>query len=87
MADTNAAPEPADRTSTSRKPPASTSATKPANPTSQKPGDVKITTKKKAAGLDTCGVLKPADIESATGGKSSYDVSGSGRYADPWHAL
>ena len=73
VADTNAAPEPAGPTSTSKKPPTSASATKPANPTSQKPGDVKITTKKKAAGLDTCGVLKPADIESATGGKSSTD--------------
>ena len=73
VADTNAAPEPADPTSTSKKPPASTSATKPADPTPQKPGDVKITTKKKAAGLETCSVLKAADIEAATGGKSSAD--------------
>ncbi|MFS8101666.1 DUF3558 domain-containing protein [Lentzea alba] len=74
VADTNAAPDPADdRTSTSKKPPASTSATKPADPTAQKPANVKITTKKKAAGLETCGVLKAADIESATGAKSSAD--------------
>jgi hypothetical protein len=73
VADTNAAPEPADPTSTSKKPPTSTSSTKQADPTAQKPGDVKITTKKKASGLETCGVLKPADIEAATGGKSSAD--------------
>ncbi|WP_434448164.1 hypothetical protein [Lentzea sp. E54] len=72
-AGTNAAPEPADPTTTSKKPPASTQASKPADPTAQKPGDVKITTKKKAAGLETCGVLKAADIEAATGGKSSAD--------------
>lgn len=70
VADTNAAAEP---TSTSKKPPTSTSSTKQADPTGQKPGDVKITTKKKASGLETCGVLKPADIEAATGGKSSAD--------------
>lgn len=47
--------------------------TKPADPTAPKQGDVKITTKKKAAGLETCGVLRAADIEAATGGKSSAD--------------
>jgi hypothetical protein len=73
VADTNAAPEPTDPTSTTKKPSASTSASKPADPTAQKPGDVKITTKKKAAGLETCGVLKAADIEAATGGKSTAD--------------
>ncbi|MFI6100541.1 hypothetical protein ACIA8G_33755 [Lentzea sp. NPDC051213] len=73
VADTNAAPEPADPTSTSKKAPASTSATKPADPSGQKRADVKITTKKKATGLETCGVLKSADIEAATGGKSSAD--------------
>lgn len=72
VADANAAPETADPTSTSKKPPTSTSATKPADPTAQKPGDVKITTKKKAD-IETCGVLKAADIEAATGGKSSAD--------------
>jgi hypothetical protein len=72
-ADANAAQEPADPTTTSKKPPASTAASKPAAPTPQKQGDVKIATKKKAAGLETCGVLKTADIEAATGGKSSAD--------------
>ncbi|WP_439664424.1 hypothetical protein ACSHWB_25100 [Lentzea sp. HUAS TT2] len=72
-ADANAAQEPADPTTTTRKPPASTATSKPADPTAQKQGDVKITTKKKAAGLETCGVLKTADIEAATGGKSSAD--------------
>ncbi|MGW6933846.1 hypothetical protein ACWGE0_27575 [Lentzea sp. NPDC054927] len=72
-ADANAAPEPADPTSTSKKPPASTPASKPADPTAPKQGDVKITTKKKAAGLETCGVLKAADVEAAIGGKSSAD--------------
>lgn len=74
-ADAAAAGEPADpTTTTSRKPPASTTASKPAKPTTaQKQGDVKITTKKKAAGLETCGVLKASDIEAATGGKSTAD--------------
>jgi hypothetical protein len=72
-ADTNAAPRPADPTSTSKKAPASTPASKPADPTAPKQGDVKITTRKKAGGLETCGVLKVADIETATGGKSSAD--------------
>lgn len=73
VADTNAAPEPADPTDTSKKPTASTKPTKPTVSTPAKPGDVKITTKKKTAGLETCGVLKSADIETATGGKSSAD--------------
>jgi hypothetical protein len=73
VADTNAAPEPADPTDTSKKPTASTKPTKPTASTPAKPGDVKITTKKKTAGLETCGVLKSADIEAATGGKSSAD--------------
>ncbi len=34
---------------------------------------MKIATKKKATGLETCGILKTADIEAATGGKSSAD--------------
>ncbi|SDH13312.1 Protein of unknown function [Lentzea fradiae] len=59
--------------STSKKAPTSTAPTKPADPTGQKQGDVKITTRKKATGLETCGVLKAADIEAATGGKSSAD--------------
>lgn len=69
-ADPKAVTEPAAPTSTSKKPPASTS-TRPSATTAPKQGDVKITTKKKAAGLETCGVLKAADIESAIGGKSS----------------
>lgn len=73
VADTNAAPEPADPTDTSKKPTASSKPTKPTASTPAKPGDVKITTKKKTAGLETCGVLKSADIEAATGGKSSAD--------------
>jgi hypothetical protein len=73
VADTNAAPEPADPIDTSKKPTASTKPTAPTASTPAKPGDVKITTKKKTAGLETCGVLKPADIEAATGGKSSAD--------------
>jgi hypothetical protein len=73
VADTNAAPEPADPTDTSKKPTAGTKPTKPTASTPAKPGDVKITTKKKTAGLETCGVLKSADIEAATGGKSSAD--------------
>lgn len=60
-------------TSTSRKAPTSTAPTQPADPTGQKPGDVKISTKKKTTGLETCGVLKAADIEAATGGKSTAD--------------
>lgn len=72
IADPKAAAEPADPTSTSKKPPASTS-TKPSATTAPEQGDVKITTKKKAVGLETCGALKAADIESATGGKSSAD--------------
>ncbi len=73
VADTNAAPEPADPTDTSKKPTAGTKPTNPTASTPAKPGDVKITTKKKTAGLETCGVLKSADIEAATGGKSSAD--------------
>ncbi|GHH53229.1 hypothetical protein [Lentzea cavernae] len=73
-ADTNAVQEPADPTTTSKKPSASTPASKPASPsTAPKQGEVKVTTKKKATGLETCGVLKAADIEAATGGKSSAD--------------
>ncbi|GGN21031.1 hypothetical protein GCM10011609_72910 [Lentzea pudingi] len=73
-ADAAAVQEPADPTTTSKKPPTSTEASKPASPTTaQKQGDVKIATKKKAAGLETCGVLKASDIEAATGGKSSAD--------------
>jgi len=73
-ADTNATTtKPTAPTSTSKKAPTSTASTKPADPTGQKQGDVKITTKKKATGLETCGVLKAADIEAATGGKSSAD--------------
>ncbi|SMD14134.1 hypothetical protein [Lentzea albidocapillata] len=72
-ADANAIQEAADPTTTSKKPPASTATSKPASPTTQKQGDVKIATKKKATGLETCGVLKTADIEAATGGKSSAD--------------
>ncbi|MDX8146161.1 hypothetical protein SK854_28895 [Lentzea sp. BCCO 10_0061] len=72
-ADPNAVQEPADPTTTTKKPPASTPASKPADPTAPKQGDVKITTKKKAVGLETCGILKAADIEAATGGKSSAD--------------
>lgn len=73
-ADAGAVREPADPTTTSRKPPTSTAASKPASPTTaQKQGDVKISTRKKAAGLETCGVLKASDIEAATGGKSSAD--------------
>ncbi|KJK53311.1 hypothetical protein UK23_01285 [Lentzea aerocolonigenes] len=71
-ADPNAAEAPA--TTASKKPSTSTSASKSADPTSPKQqGDVKITTKKKVTGLETCGVLKAADIEAATGGKSSAD--------------
>lgn len=73
IADPKAAAEPADPTSTSKKPPTSSSPAKPSATTAPKQGDVKITTKKKAVGLETCGVLKAADIESATGGKSSAD--------------
>ncbi|MCR3751385.1 DUF3558 domain-containing protein [Lentzea californiensis] len=72
-ADANATQEPADPTTPSKKPPTSTAPSKPADPAPQKQGDVKITTKKKATGLETCGVLKTADIEAATGGKSSAD--------------
>ncbi|MET9229692.1 hypothetical protein [Lentzea sp. NPDC003310] len=72
-ADANAVQEPADPTTTTRKPTASTAPSKPKAPTTQKQGDVKIGTKKKATGLETCGVLKAADIEAATGGKSSAD--------------
>ncbi|MEV6238928.1 hypothetical protein [Lentzea sp. NPDC051838] len=65
---------PATATSTPKKPSTSTSPSKPADPTAQKQqGDIKIGTKKKASGLETCGVLKAADIEAATGGKSSAD--------------
>ncbi|SEQ70521.1 hypothetical protein SAMN05216188_104380 [Lentzea xinjiangensis] len=77
VAGTDAAPEPdapsSTSTSTSRKAPTSTPATKPADPTAGKRGDVKITTRKKTTGLETCGVLKAADVEAATGGKSSAD--------------
>ncbi|MFD9702138.1 hypothetical protein [Lentzea sp. NPDC059081] len=74
IADTNATTtKPTAPTPTSRKAPTSTSATKPTSPTTQKAGDVKIGTKKKSTGLDTCGVLKAADIEAATGGKASAD--------------
>ncbi|MEU0879769.1 hypothetical protein ABZ345_14275 [Lentzea sp. NPDC005914] len=73
-ADPNAAEAPATPPSTSKKPSSSTSASKPADPTTPKQqSDVKITTKKKTTGLETCGVLKAADIEAATGGKSSAD--------------
>lgn len=69
-----AAEAPAATTSTSKKPSTSTPASKPADPTAPKQqGDIKISTKKKTAGLETCGVLKAADIEAATGGKSSAD--------------
>ncbi|GAB2839219.1 DUF3558 domain-containing protein [Lentzea nigeriaca] len=71
-ADPNAAP--ATVPATSKKPSTSTSASKPADPTAPKQqGDIRITTKKKVTGLETCGVLKAADIEAATGGKSSAD--------------
>ncbi|HEX7308951.1 hypothetical protein [Lentzea sp.] len=74
IADTNATtPEVTAPTPTSRKAPVSTTAAKPTSPTSQKTGDVKIGTKKKANGLETCGVLKAADVEAATGGKASAD--------------
>ncbi|WP_394621686.1 hypothetical protein JNUCC0626_22145 [Lentzea sp. JNUCC 0626] len=73
-ADPNATQEASDPTTTSRKPPASTANSKPATPTKpQQQGAVKIGTKKKANGLEICGVLKAADIEAATGGKSSAD--------------
>lgn len=72
-ADANATQEAPDPTTPSKKPPTSTAASKPADPTPQKQGDVKIATKKKATGLETCGILKTADIEAATGGKSSAD--------------
>ncbi|GLY54234.1 hypothetical protein [Lentzea sp. NBRC 102530] len=73
-ADPNATQEAADPTTTSRKAPASTANSKPATPTKpHQQGAVKVTTKKKATGLETCGVLKAADIEAATGGKSSAD--------------
>jgi hypothetical protein len=65
---------PATTTSTPKKPSTSTPASKPSDPTAPKQqGDIKISTKKKTAGLETCGVLKAADIEAATGGKSSAD--------------
>jgi hypothetical protein len=73
-ADPNAAEAPATPPSTPKKPSPSTSASKPADPTAPKPpGNVKISTKKKTNGLETCSVLKAADIEAATGGKSSAD--------------
>jgi hypothetical protein len=72
-ADPNAE-SPATPPSASKKPSTSTPASKPADPTApRQQGDIKITTKKKTAGLETCGVLKSADIEAATGGKSSAD--------------
>ncbi|MFD5826847.1 hypothetical protein [Lentzea sp. NPDC060358] len=72
-ADTNATTtRPTATTPTSRRTPATTAA-KPTRPTSQKTGDVKIGTKKKSTGLETCGVLKSADVEAATGGKASAD--------------
>ena len=73
-ADPNAAEAPATSSSTPKKPSSSTSASQPADPTAPKPpGEIKIGTKKKATGLETCGVLKASDIEAATGGKSSAD--------------
>ncbi|MGW6447940.1 hypothetical protein [Lentzea sp. NPDC055074] len=83
-ADANATQEPATPTTTPKRPSTSTAASKPTSPTiAQKQGDVKITTKKKAAGLETCGVLKSADIEAATGGKSSADGGCIHTIADP----
>ena len=74
VADTNAAaPEPESPASTSKKPPVSASQGPTPTGTAPKQGDVKIATKKKTAGLETCGVLKAADVESATGGKSAAD--------------
>lgn len=73
VADTNATPEPDAPASTSKKPPTSTPPKNPSATNAPKPGDVKITTKKKTAGLETCGVLKAADVEAATGGKSAAD--------------
>ncbi|KOV79117.1 hypothetical protein [Nocardia sp. NRRL S-836] len=73
VADTNAAPEPEAPASTSKKAPTSVSQKPTPTGTAPKQGDVKIATKKKTAGLETCGVLKAADIESATGGKSAAD--------------
>ncbi|ANZ34965.1 hypothetical protein BBK82_01630 [Lentzea guizhouensis] len=75
VADTNAAPEPEAPASTSKRPSTSTAPKSPSPTATNAPkqGDVKIATKKKTAGLETCGVLKAADIESATGGKSAAD--------------
>lgn len=73
-ADPNATEAPATPPATSKRPSTSTPASKPADPTAPKQqGDFKITTKKKTAGLETCGVLKSADIQAATGGKTSAD--------------
>ncbi|MEU7480960.1 hypothetical protein AB0A63_33635 [Lentzea sp. NPDC042327] len=74
VADTNAAPEPEAPASTSKKPSTSTTQKTPSTSSAPtKPGDIKIATKKKTAGLETCGVLKAADVEAATGGKSAAD--------------
>jgi hypothetical protein len=73
VADTNAAPEPEAPTSTSKKSSPSTTQNPTPTGTAPKQGDVKIATKKKTTGLETCGVLKAADVESATGGKSTAD--------------
>lgn len=60
-------------TAPSKKAPANPST--PAAPTTPKTGadKVKIATKKKTTGVEACGVLKVADVEAATGGKSAAD--------------
>jgi hypothetical protein len=73
-ADPSAAEAPATPPSASKKPSPSTPASKAADPTAPAPqGNIKIGTRKKTTGLEICGVLKAADIEAATGGKSSAD--------------
>lgn len=79
-ADPNAAEAPATPPATSKKPSTSTPASTPA-PKQQ--GNVKITAKKKTTGLETCGVLKSADIQAATGGKTSADGSCTHSTTDP----
>lgn len=83
-ADPNAAEAPATPPSTSKKPSTSTPASSPADPTTPKQrGDIKITTKKKTTGLEICGVLKSADIQAATGGKTSADGGCTHSTTDP----
>jgi len=72
-ADPNAAEATTTAPSTPKKPSTSSSPSKPADPTAKQQADIKITKKKKTAGLETCGVLTKTDIEAATGGKSSAD--------------